>query len=85
VSTLEQEVRAVAALFEGRLPPAVILDALEYMQFNETGLALETLCQQLGDFQVPLTGAEYARLCSLAEHMYPDASILMSLAKQVVT
>jgi len=83
ISTIEHDVRAIAALFEGRLPPAVVLDALGYIQFNEPGLALETLCQQLVDYSVTITGTEYARLRSMADSMYPDASVLERLGQQV--
>jgi hypothetical protein len=71
-------------MFEGRLPSAVLTDALDYVQFNECGLALYTLCQQLVEYQVQIARCEYDRLQSLAETMYPDASPLEHLARQVV-
>jgi hypothetical protein len=84
VDKVKNEVLAVGRLFEGRLPQEVLLDALEYLQHNEYGLALETVCQQLVEYEVQITKSEYDLLQSMAGIMYPDASILEHLAHQVV-
>jgi hypothetical protein len=84
VDKVKSEILSVGRLFEGRLPQEVLLDALEYMQYNECGLALETVCQQLVEYEVQITRSEYDLLQSMANIMYPDASILKRLAHQVV-
>ena len=84
VSPFEREVLEVGAMFEGRLPSAVLADALDYVQFNESGLALNMLCEQLVEYDVTPARHEYERLRALADMMYPDASSLDHLARQVV-
>jgi hypothetical protein len=81
---VKNEILAVGRLFEGRLPQEVLLYALEYVQYNECGLALETMCQQLVEYEVQITRSEYDLLQSMAGIMYPNASVLKDLAHQVV-
>ena len=83
MNPFEREVLEFGALFEGRLPSAVLADALDYVQFNESGLALSTLCEQLVEYDVKIARHEYERLRSLADRMYPDSSPLEHLARQV--
>ena len=77
------QVLAVGVLFEGRLPAAVLASALEYVQYNEAGLALDMLCAQLVEYQVGITGDEYARLLSMESFFYPDTTMLKQLARMV--
>ena len=60
------------------------LDALDYVQFNEAGLAVNTLCEQLIEYDVRIAGHEYERLRLLAGMMYPNSSPLGYLARQVI-
>lgn len=83
MSRRADQVLAIGARFEGRLPAAVLASALEYVQYNEAGLALDMLCAQLVEYPVEITGDEYARLLSMESFFYPDASMLKQLARMV--
>jgi hypothetical protein len=52
---LDAELLAFGEIFRGRLPDDVLDDALEYVRFNEPGLAVEILADQLGEHDVRLT------------------------------
>lgn len=81
---IDREVLEIGALFEGRLPAAVLGNTLDDVRFNEAGLALATLCEHLIEYDVKISPVEYARLQALAAFMYPDSSVLSPLARQVV-
>jgi hypothetical protein len=84
VTKIDRDVLEVGALFEGRLPSAVLADTLNDVHFNEAGLALATLCEHLIEYDVKLSASEYRRLQALSHSMYPDSRVLEPLAKQVV-
>ena len=84
MSEINRQVREIGALFAGRLPSAVLEDALDYLRANEFGLALYVLCEQLIEYDVKITASEYSRVRSLAGFMYPDSLSLPRLVEQVV-
>ena len=59
------EIRALGRRFAGRLDPAILADALEYLDFNEWGLALEVLAEKLSDEGSTVTAAECAKFDEL--------------------
>ena len=81
---LERDVIRIGAQFNGRLPSEVLADALEYTEHNESGLALYVLCQQLAEYDVPITKDEFSQLQALSSHMYPDALPLEDLSELVI-
>ncbi len=84
MTKIDREVLEIGALFEGRLPAAVLADTLDDVRFNEAGLALATLCEHLIEYDVKVSVSEYARLQALSGFMYPDSFVLTPLARQVV-
>jgi hypothetical protein len=59
------ELREIARGLEGRLSQSLVDDAMEYVGFNELGLAIETLCDHLYEHDVPLLDEEVRRLTAL--------------------
>ncbi|NVB36391.1 MafI family immunity protein [Pseudenhygromyxa sp. WMMC2535] len=81
---VEAEVRAVGALFDGRLNADVLSDALSYVGFGECRLAVETLCDQLYEYGVEVTREEVATLKALLAKLGGEAqhaAVLGKLAK----
>lgn len=62
-------VRQVGELFRGRLSDEVLDDALDYVNFNEHGLALELLCDQLIEYNVSITSSEFRAIENLFDVM----------------
>ena len=61
---------ALRASLDGRLDPALLEDALEYLDHAEWGLALEALADHLHEHGVRITGAERALFEELRRTMH---------------
>jgi len=75
----ESEIREFAGRFEGRLESSLVEQALDYLQYNENGLALEILCEHLFEYDVPLTATE----CAAAECLAAEMSIECNAIKRL--
>ncbi|WP_286919703.1 MafI family immunity protein [Pseudomonas sp. UBA6753] len=45
--------------FDGRLEAGLLQGALDYVAYNEEGLAFEILCDHICEFDISITGDEY--------------------------
>jgi hypothetical protein len=64
--------RGVVIDCEGRLPTADMTTIWQFIDVGEPGLALETLCTQLDENEVPVSGETLERLSELRAY-YADA------------
>jgi len=55
--------------FKGRLEDMRLEIALDYIDHNEWGLAFETLCDYLVEYNVSLSAEEYGEMIKLAKDM----------------
>ena len=69
---LDRDVLAFGEVFRGRLPDDVLDDAVEYVGFNESRLAVEILADQLGEYDVRVTRDEWERLAQLYKYWGGD-------------
>lgn len=69
-----EKLRNLGVLFTDRLDNALIEDALAYIDFDEVGLAFETLCDHLADFNVPISQQEYEQLIEMSETLGYDST-----------
>lgn len=53
--------------FYDRLNPELLKYAIEYIDFNERGLAFETICDHLSEYNVPITLEEYGIAITIAD------------------
>ena len=51
---------------KGRLPSSTVEFALNYIPHNEFGLAFETLCDYIDEFNVEITNDEYQSILHIA-------------------
>jgi len=58
--------------FKGRLDDIWIETVLDYVDYNESGVALEMLCDFLADHDVPISADEYHEAMRLAADMAFD-------------
>ena len=84
MSDLDARVRAAGAQFDGRLDAAILEDALEYVKFGEARLAVETLCDQLYEYDTLMTQAEYDVVAAVAAETRADPERLEPLRELVV-
>lgn len=52
-----------------RLDEKLINSALEYIDFSERGLAFDTLCDYIEDFNIELTGKENLKLLNIIKEL----------------
>ncbi|MCA8982945.1 MAG: MafI family immunity protein [Planctomycetaceae bacterium] len=69
---LADRIKHIGNHFVDRLDPQVISDAVEYVDFSECKLAIEMLCDQLFEYNVPITSEEYQQLEQLAKETGAD-------------
>ncbi|WP_282295062.1 MafI family immunity protein [Stenotrophomonas sp. PS02289] len=52
--------------FQGRLDPNILNGALDYVSFNEEGLAFELLCDHIHEYDVTLDAVEYSEIAEIS-------------------
>ena len=55
--------------FEKRLPEGIAEAAIDYVRFNESPLAIETLCDRLYEYSVPITAEEFQEIKEIVTEM----------------
>ena len=78
-TNIEAEIKKLGSLFVGRLDREILDDAIEYVDFNESSLAIETLCEQLCEYDVSLSQNEYNKVKELAEKLKIDMDYVEDL------
>lgn len=76
---LADRIKHIGNRFVDRIDPQVISDAVEYADFSECKLAVEMLCDQLFEYDVPITSDEYLQLQQLATETEADAERIETL------
>ncbi|QVL32233.1 MafI family immunity protein [Telmatocola sphagniphila] len=65
--------------FTGRLDSTLIIQALDYIRYNEEALALEILCEQLFEHEVSISADE----CTIAETLAMKLNIQSNAIKRL--
>ncbi|NLS91362.1 MAG: MafI family immunity protein [Planctomycetaceae bacterium] len=82
---LADRIKHIGHRFVDRIDPQVISDAVEYADFSECRLAIEMLCDQLFEYDVPITSEEFQQLQQLATETGSDAERIEALRPLVRT
>lgn len=75
---LDEEIRIFGSLFMNRLDKELLQDAINYVDYDERGLAFETICDHLSEYDVPITLEEYEiaiKICISLQMDINDVSI----------
>ncbi|MBW9398687.1 MafI family immunity protein [Leclercia sp. EC_58] len=75
---LDEEIRIFGSLFMNRLDKELLQYAINYVDYDERGLAFETICDHLSEYNVPITLEEYEiaiKLCKTLQMDINDISI----------
>lgn len=84
---LDKKIKEFGKLFEGRLDNDLLRDAIYYVDCNERGLAFETICDHISEYEVPITRVEYGiaiEICNELKINVNDISIrhMLDLIKE---
>lgn len=80
---LADRIKHIGNQFADRMNPQVISDAVEYADFAECKLAIEMLCDQLFEYDVPITSDEFRQLEQLATETGADTERIETLQSLV--
>lgn len=79
MTNIDERIKNFGRLFANRLESERLEDAINYVNHGERGLAFETICDHLSEFEVLITREEYdlaIQICNLLEMDVDDISLL---------
>lgn len=71
---LDEKIREFGTLFYGRLDAELLKDAISYINHNERGLAFETICDHISEYDVKITEEEYLLAISICNDLQMDVN-----------
>ena len=77
----EKQLRSLVEVFSGALPEANIADATELILHGEYGEALELICTQVYEYEVPVSADAYKVIEECGKRMQMDESSWSFLKK----
>ncbi|MHB0956264.1 MAG: MafI family immunity protein [Pirellulaceae bacterium] len=81
---LAEKIKQLSSLFTNRLAQQILADAIEYAEFSECKLAVEMLCDQLFEYDVPISVAEFKQIRDVADESGADSERVESLRSLVL-
>ncbi|MHB8955801.1 MAG: MafI family immunity protein [Pirellulaceae bacterium] len=81
---LAEKIKQLSSLFTNRLERQILADAIEYAEFSECKLAVEMLCDQLFEYDVPISVAEFKQIRDVADESGADSERVESLRSLVL-
>jgi len=81
VKTQNEMLRSIQLLNEmdSQLPTPIILNIKEFLENQEWGLAYEMLCEQIYEFELPISSELYENILSIGESMEMNPTIWLKL------
>jgi hypothetical protein len=71
---LPKRIFQLGNVYKDRLDQERLNYALDYVNFNEWTIAFETVCDELCEYDVPITQSEYGELMELGSQLKADLS-----------
>lgn len=66
---IDDKIRSLGEGLKDRLDPSLIDFALDYIEFSESILAFETLCDHIADHDVVISNNEYTQVLKIANDL----------------
>lgn len=66
---INKKIVELGKCLEGRLSSDLIMFAVEYTEYSESALALETLCDCIAEYDIVLNGVEYLLVLEIAKEL----------------
>lgn len=71
---LDKKIVFFGGLFKGRLDNEMLQDAVGYVGHGERGLAFETICDHLSEYEVPISQSEYDLAINICNDLKMDVN-----------
>lgn len=71
---LDGKIKDFGSLFYGRLDKELLQDAISYVDHGERGLAFETICDHISEYDIPITEEEYCIAIYLCNDLKMDVN-----------
>lgn len=71
---LDKKIVFFGDLFKGRLDNEMLQDAIGYVGHGERGLAFETICDHLSEYEVPISQSEYDLAINICNDLKMDVN-----------
>lgn len=71
---LDKQIKEFGELFKDRLDNNLLMDAIYYIDCNERGLAFETICDHISEYEIPITRAEYDQAITICNELRMDVN-----------
>ncbi|MGN3438781.1 MULTISPECIES: MafI family immunity protein [Proteus] len=69
MTKLDIQIKNFGTLFFDRLNTELLQDAINYIEYDERGLAFETICDHISEYNIPITSEEYHIAVDLANEL----------------
>lgn len=79
-----QRAERLAKRFNGRVDRQLVADVIDYVEFSECSLAFEILCDQLYEYDTPITSSEYEEFENIAKLMEIDRRYVTTLQSLII-
>ncbi|WON75617.1 MafI family immunity protein [Serratia sp. UGAL515B_01] len=74
MNELDKKITYFGGLFKERLDDEMLQDAIGYVGHGERGLAFETICDHLSEYEVPISQTEYDLAITICNELKMDVS-----------
>ena len=71
---LDNKIKEFGELFKNRLDNDLLQDAIYYVDCNERGVAFETICDHISEYEMPITKKEYDIAISICNELEMDTN-----------
>lgn len=74
MNELDKKITYFGGLFKERLDSEMLQDAIGYVGHGERGLAFETICDHLSEYEVPISQTEYNLAITICNELKMDVN-----------
>lgn len=72
MSELDKKIKGFGGLFRDRLDNELLQDAINYVDYDERGLAFEIICDHLSEYEVSINKEEYELAIEICNELQMD-------------
>lgn len=69
MTKLDIQIKNFGTLFFDRLDTELLQDTINYVEYDEIGLAFETICDHISEYDIPITSEEYHIAVDIANEL----------------